>query len=62
MSEPLVSARAASKTYSMGKRSLTVQCDPHTEGLYRAMGMATVGETPSAAIPGRVLSQLRIAL
>jgi len=53
---------AALLAAAQGHRALTVQSDPHAEGFYRAMGMATVGETPSTAIPGRVLPQMRIAL
>jgi ribosomal protein S18 acetylase RimI-like enzyme len=45
-----------------GFRTLRIDADPNAEGFYLAMGAERVGETPSAAIPGRMLPLLKIQL
>lgn len=45
-----------------GFRELRVQCDPHAEGFYLAMGAERIGTEPSTVFPGRELPLLRFAL
>ena len=42
--------------------SLEVDCDPHAEGFYRAMGMRRAGQSSSGGHPGRMLPHLAKAL
>jgi GNAT superfamily N-acetyltransferase len=46
----------------LGFRSLLIDADPNAEGFYLAMGATRAGESPSTAIPGRVLPRLRAVL
>ena len=45
-----------------GCRALLVQCDPHAEGFYRAMGAERIDLQPSTVIPGLALPLLRFLL
>jgi GNAT superfamily N-acetyltransferase len=46
----------------LGARCLRIESDPFAEPFYRAMGAERIGETPSDAIPGRMLPLLRYVL
>ncbi|GIE98131.1 GNAT family N-acetyltransferase [Paractinoplanes rishiriensis] len=46
----------------LGFTTIRIDADPNAEGFYREMGATTVGETPSTAIPGRMLPQMRFVL
>ena len=45
-----------------GFEHLDIGAEPNAEGFYRKMGAERIGGTPSAAIPGRVLPLLRVAV
>jgi N-acetylglutamate synthase-like GNAT family acetyltransferase len=45
-----------------GCRRLRIESDPFAEPFYRAMGAEHIGETPSEAIPGRMIPLLTYTL
>ncbi|GGL00795.1 GNAT family N-acetyltransferase [Mangrovihabitans endophyticus] len=51
--------RAVTAGREIGFRSLLIDADPHAEGFYLAMGAVRVGDSPSSAMPGRLLPRLR---
>lgn len=53
---------AEERARAAGARSMGADADPQAVGFYTAMGCAPAGETPSAAIPGRMLARMEKAL
>jgi GNAT superfamily N-acetyltransferase len=47
---------------SLGVREVRIESDPFAERFYLRQGAVRIGETPSSAIPGRVLPLLRCDL
>lgn len=47
---------------TLGFTHLTIDADPNAAAFYTAMGATLVGETPSTAIPGRVLPLFAVTL
>jgi N-acetylglutamate synthase-like GNAT family acetyltransferase len=47
---------------ALGATRLRIESDPFAEAFYRAMGAERIGETPSDAIPDRMLPLLRYIL
>jgi GNAT superfamily N-acetyltransferase len=47
---------------SLGVREVRIESDPFAEPFYLRQGAVRIGETPSSAIPGRVLPLLRCDL
>jgi hypothetical protein len=45
-----------------GFEYLEIAAEPNAEGFYRKMGAQSIGETPSASIPGRMLPLLRVRI
>jgi GNAT superfamily N-acetyltransferase len=45
-----------------GARSMDWDAEPYALGFYEAMGGVVIGETPSAAEPGRTLPRMRLDL
>jgi GNAT superfamily N-acetyltransferase len=45
-----------------GARQLEWDAEPYAEGFYRAMGGEEIGRSPSAAVEGRTLPRMRLAL
>ncbi|RNB92318.1 GNAT family N-acetyltransferase [Brevibacillus fluminis] len=46
----------------LGIRTVTIHSDPFAEPFYLAMGAVRIGETPSTAIPGRMLPFMQFVL
>lgn len=51
---------ALAEADAAGFEHLDIDADPYAEGFYLRMGAEKIGETPSGAIPGRVLPRLRV--
>lgn len=47
---------------SLGFRRMEISADPNAEPFYVAMGARRIGETPSTAIPGRMLPLMGVDL
>lgn len=51
---------AVKTAQAFGFSQILIECDPHAEGFYLAMGAQRIGEAPSSVRPGRILPLLRI--
>ena len=47
---------------ALGARAVELDADPHAVGFYERLGARRIGETPSEAVPGRMLPRMRIDL
>lgn len=43
-------------------KRISLDADPNAEQIYRSLGFATVGESPSGSIPGRMLPRMQRVL
>lgn len=55
-------AKMLERAAQLNITTLMLDADPYAVSFYKAMGFETIGETPSDAIPGRVLPRMSIKL